>query len=141
MASNSSTKRQRATNFSFSEKELLLKYALQNRSVLENKESSSVSWKDKNKCWMQIAQLYNSTTTGCPRDAVSLRLKYEGIKKLLRGSKSEIFKTGGGPCTQNYSSSSELEKQLFEVIQLSVEGLPSMFDSDAMLSWMIMKIL
>jgi len=65
MASNNSTKRQRATNFSFSEKKLLLKYALQNRSVLENKESSSVSWKDKNKCWMQIAQLYNSTTTGC----------------------------------------------------------------------------
>lgn len=66
-----------------------------------------------------------------PRDASSLKLKYEGIKKLLRGSKSELFKTGGGPSKTDYSSTSELEKQLYENIQLSVEGLPSFLDSDA----------
>lgn len=49
-----------------------------------------------------------------PRDAISLRLKYEGIKKLLRKSKCEIFKTRGGPYTNDYTNFSEFEKQLFD---------------------------
>jgi len=49
----------------------------------------------------------------------------------LRGSKSELFKTGGGPSKTDYLSTSELEKQLYESIQLLVEGLPSLLDSDA----------
>lgn len=64
------------------------------------------------------------------RDAQSLRMKYEGIKKLLRGTKSELFQTGGGPQKNAYTASSEYEKQLFDIIQLSVEGLPSFFDND-----------
>jgi len=60
-------KRARATNFNFREKELLLNIALENRHILENKESNAVSWKDKNKCWLNIAETYNSTTTGCVR--------------------------------------------------------------------------
>jgi len=64
------------------------------------------------------------------RDAQSLRMKYEGIKKLLRGTKSELFQTGGGPQKNVYTASSEYEKQLFDIIQLSVEGLPSFFDND-----------
>ncbi|KAF0720990.1 fibrinogen silencer-binding protein-like [Aphis craccivora] len=130
----SSNKRNRATNFSFEEKELLLKYAIENKSVLENKVSNSVSWKDKNQCWLKISEAYNSTTSGCPRDATSLRLKYEGLKRLLRGSKSNLFKTGGGPHENDYTCSSELEKQLYNIIQLSVEGLPSKFDSDAVVN-------
>ncbi|XP_060855052.1 uncharacterized protein LOC132932701 [Metopolophium dirhodum] len=130
----SSNKRNRATNFTFEEKELLLKYAIENKSVLENKVSNSVSWKDKNQCWLKISEAYNSTTSGCPRDATSLRLKYEGLKRLLRGSKSNLFKTGGGPHENDYTCSSELEKQLYNIIQLSVEGLPSKFDSDAVVN-------
>jgi len=49
----------------------------------------------------------------------------------LRGPKSELFKTGGGPCKTEYSSTSEFEKHLYEIIQLSVEGLPSFVDSNA----------
>lgn len=64
------------------------------------------------------------------RDASSLRLKYEGIKKLLRGTKSELFQTGGGPQKKAYTASSEYENQLLDIIQLSVEGLPSIFDND-----------
>lgn len=69
-----------------------------------------------------------------------MRLKYEGLKRLLRGSKSNLFKTGGGPCENDYTCSSELEKQLYNIIQLSVEGLPSKFDSDAGQSLFIAKI-
>lgn len=48
MASKSNeVKRARATNFSFNEKELLLKYAIENQNILENKESNVVSRKKK----------------------------------------------------------------------------------------------
>lgn len=58
-------KRPRSTNFSFIEKELMLKYAIENKNILENKESNAISWKEKNKCWSKIADNYKSTSTGC----------------------------------------------------------------------------
>lgn len=61
-------KRVRSTNFSFSEKELLLKFALQKKRVLENKESNAVSWNDKNITWVGIAEKYNAATLGCVRN-------------------------------------------------------------------------
>lgn len=57
-------KKTRVTNFSFLEKELMLKYAIEYKYTSKNKESSMISWKDENK-WSQIAKHYNSTTTGC----------------------------------------------------------------------------
>lgn len=59
------SKRSRATNFSFAEKELMLKYAIEYKHILENKESNAISWKEKNNCWSKIADQYNSTSTGC----------------------------------------------------------------------------
>lgn len=58
-------KRSRSANFSFEERELLLKCAIQNKYILENKESNAVTWKDKNECWLKISEQYNSTTPGC----------------------------------------------------------------------------
>lgn len=69
-----SDKRPRATNFSFREKELLLKIALEHRNVLKNKESNAVTWKDKNICWSKIADIYNSSTSGCVRKVITLFL-------------------------------------------------------------------
>lgn len=65
-----------------------------------------------------------------PRDSTSLRLKYESVKKQLRGTKSDLFKTGGGPYKDPYTVSSDSEKALYEILQLSIEGLPSKYDSD-----------
>lgn len=70
-------KRARATNFNFREKELLLNIALENRHILENKESNAVSWKNKNKCWLNIAETYNSTTTGCVRILILIFCVYK----------------------------------------------------------------
>lgn len=66
------SKKQRSTNFTFYEKELLLKHALQNHHILENKESNAVTWKNKQKCRLKITELYNSETTGCVRIVVLL---------------------------------------------------------------------
>lgn len=61
---SSSIKRKRSSNFSFSNKELLLKIALSRKAVLENKTSNAVTWKDKEKCWENIAIEFNSQTGG-----------------------------------------------------------------------------
>jgi len=57
------SKRKRSNNFSFSEKELLLKIALSRKTVLENKLSNAVTWKDKEKTWGEIAEQYNKPIT------------------------------------------------------------------------------
>ncbi|KAF0695093.1 fibrinogen silencer-binding protein-like, partial [Aphis craccivora] len=123
-------KRARSTNFSFSEKELLLR-------VLENKESNAVSWNDKNIAWVGIAEKYNAATLGCvrilvflvllnnhPRDPTNLKQKYE------KGQKKTLFETGGGPHVKLYEAQSDLENELYSIIRISAEGLPCDFDSD-----------
>jgi len=61
---SSSIKRKRSSNFSFSDKEFLLKNALSRKAVLENKTSNAVTWKDKEKCWENIAIEFNRQTGG-----------------------------------------------------------------------------
>ncbi|XP_050426601.1 uncharacterized protein LOC126836923, partial [Adelges cooleyi] len=51
--------------------------------------------------------------------------------KLMAVSKKTLFETGGGPHIKPYEAQSELEKNLYSTIQISAEGLPSTFDSDA----------
>lgn len=61
------SKRKRSNNFSFIEKEMLLKIALSRKTVLENKSSNAVTWKDKEKTWEEIATQYNSQSPGSVR--------------------------------------------------------------------------
>jgi len=61
---SSSNKRKRSSNFSFLDKELLLKIALSRKAVLENKTSNAVTWKDKETTWSDIAVEFNSQTGG-----------------------------------------------------------------------------
>ncbi|KAF0762993.1 fibrinogen silencer-binding protein-like [Aphis craccivora] len=56
-------KKKRSNNFSFTEKELLLKIAISKKTVLENKSSNAVTWKDKEKIWREIAVQYNSQSS------------------------------------------------------------------------------
>jgi len=58
------SKRKRSNNFSFTDKELLLKIALSRKTVLENKSSNAATWKDKEKTWEEIAIQYNSQSPG-----------------------------------------------------------------------------
>lgn len=94
-------KRTRATNFSFAEKELLLKYVIENNHILENKESSAVSWKDKNDCWVKISELYNSTTTGCVSTFLFL------LSLSLETRTSVVFCVHGRLCYQCHKCISE----------------------------------
>ena len=58
-------KRKRSGNFSSEETELLLDLALSKKAILENKQSNAVSWKEKEKTWKNISDIFNSKTTGC----------------------------------------------------------------------------
>jgi hypothetical protein len=55
-------KRKRSTNFSNTEKELLLKIVLPRLTVLENKTSNAVTWKHKENAWKEITDQFNSQT-------------------------------------------------------------------------------
>lgn len=49
----------------------------------------------------------------------------------MRGTKSQLFVTGGGPFKNMPEPSTELESELFRTIQVSVEGIECAFDSNA----------
>lgn len=65
----------------------MLKYAIQYKHILENRESNATLWKEKNKCQSKIADYYNSTSTGC----VSKSLFFYLIKKIVEVLKIKIF--------------------------------------------------
>lgn len=48
----------------------------------------------------------------------------------MRGSKSQLFVTGGGPFKSMSEPSTEHESELFRTIQVSVEGIECEFDSN-----------
>jgi len=48
----------------------------------------------------------------------------------MRGSKSQLFVTGGGPFKSMSEPSTEHESELFRTIQVSVEGIEYEFDSN-----------
>ncbi|KAG5866631.1 hypothetical protein JTB14_017020 [Gonioctena quinquepunctata] len=71
-----------------------------------------------------------------PGSVDTSELKYEGLdeelKKKFNKNKAETMKTGGGHL--NYIVIDGPEKELLEVLSLSVHGLPSTVDSDSVLS-------
>lgn len=77
---------------------------------------------------MYVGQTFRSVDT--------LRHKYEGTKKELKKkvnkNKSETMKTGGG--VPDFIKIHGPEKDLLEVLSLSISGLPSVYDSDCSLA-------
>lgn len=51
-------------------------------------------------------------------------------KKNLRGTKFQLFVTGGNPFKNVSEPSTEFESELFRTIQVSVEGIDCAFDSN-----------
>lgn len=55
-------KRTRAVNFIKGEVRLLLKVALREKYIIENKKTDSEMWKLKNQAWQKIADNFNSVS-------------------------------------------------------------------------------
>ncbi|KAG5890784.1 hypothetical protein JTB14_007178 [Gonioctena quinquepunctata] len=128
-------KRVRAANFNAEEVRLLIRLALKEKHILENKQTDSEVWKLKSKTWERIAAVFNASSGQTFRSADTLKLKYDGLKKELKKkvnkNKAETMKTGGGH--PDYIVIDGPEKELLEVLSLSVHGLPSTVDSDSVL--------
>ncbi|XP_022910827.2 myb/SANT-like DNA-binding domain-containing protein 3 [Onthophagus taurus] len=125
-------KRPRSINFKMEEVDLLIELISDRKKVIENKKSDTVTWKEKQNVWEEIAATM-SATTGVARDSKSLRTKYEFLKKTVRKKcadmKQEKLKTGGGPCSEIQLT--PIEEKIKALIILSVDGMRSICDSDA----------
>ncbi|KAG5891772.1 hypothetical protein JTB14_006960 [Gonioctena quinquepunctata] len=128
-------KRVRAANFNAVEVLLLIRYALKEKHILENKQTESEVWTLKSKTWERIAMVFNASSGQTFRSVDTLKLKYDGLKRELKKkvnkNKAETMKTGGGH--PDYIVIDGPEKELLEVLSLSVHGLPSTVDSDSVL--------
>ncbi|XP_044316688.1 uncharacterized protein LOC108048300 [Drosophila rhopaloa] len=72
----------RGQNFSTDEEFLLITLAAEQRKIFENKRCDSVTWKEKELAWENLAATY-SMKSGIQRSGHSLRAKYESLKKKL----------------------------------------------------------
>lgn len=54
-------KRKRSTNFTTEEISLLIKLAMNEKHILENKKTDSDTWKLKSETWEKIGSSFNST--------------------------------------------------------------------------------
>lgn len=55
-------KRVRAPNFTTEETRVLLRVALKEKHILENKKTDSETWKLKDKTWEKITDVFNATS-------------------------------------------------------------------------------
>lgn len=135
-----SKKRERATNFSSSEVRLLTELVTKYRSVIENKKTDAVTNKDKDDAWTKIATTFNAASSETAvRTAKTLKLKYEGVKKLTKKKmtvhRQELYRTGGGPSTA--PDINDVEDKVLAICS-NISGLDARNDSDNIASrlWM-----
>ncbi|KAF0747691.1 fibrinogen silencer-binding protein-like [Aphis craccivora] len=126
-------KRKRNVNFNKREEEFLVELVRKYQQVIENKKTDSIMWKDKEACWVKLTAEFNSLGLLVPRTVAQLQLKYKNLKKVVRKKSATIrlegIMTGGGK--NQAEPLDDVEQKVKDIIRLSVDGLPSVFDSDA----------
>lgn len=51
-------------NFSFSERNLIIKLGVKYKNIIENKKTDAVTWRQKENIWKSIEEEYNSCSNG-----------------------------------------------------------------------------
>lgn len=126
--------KKRAPIFSATEKSVLLNIIFTFKSVIENKKTDAVTWRQKDNAWNKITSQFNcQTPENHPRTKESLRKLYDNIKKNLRKDvameKHKIIKTGGGPLEKpNKEATTELALGILN--EKTVFGLENPYDCD-----------
>lgn len=125
-------KKVRSANFSKCELQILSKLLTKYASIIECKKSDAVTWRQKLDTWKKLGCEFNKECNGPPRTYITLKSKYEQMKKDVRkkvaGNKQQLFKTGGG--TPQISPLTTVEETIYNLILVSVEGLPPRYDDD-----------
>ncbi|XP_063904544.1 uncharacterized protein LOC135142113 [Zophobas morio] len=129
------TKRQRGANFTADEKTFVLTLISEQRHIIENKKTDAVTNKEKQRCWEELTNKFNSCSpSGAMRSVTSLQKFYTNKKKEVRKEVADkkVFmrKTGGGPssskCEDPY-----LQLTLATMDENSVYGLETQYGGDS----------
>lgn len=124
--------KKRSANFSLTEINLLMNCLLPEIHIIENKKTDGVTLKEKQEAWKKVHTLFAAQNKEALRDLLSLKLKYDNIKRNLKkkisDNKAEGKKTGGGPPEEKKLL--WYEEQLFALLQLSIVGLEPQGDCD-----------
>lgn len=102
------------------------------KNIIECKKTDATTWRDKDAAWENVAKAFNSSSGEVFRLKKALKAKYEDIKKnvkkKLAHNRLETFKTGGGE--PQIRSLTGIEENIISMLPSSIEGLPSVWDSD-----------
>lgn len=125
----------RSVNFTANEIFTLIDIVKKYKDTIECKKTDSITWREKDECWTKITDELNSRCGETYRKKKSVKTKYEDLKKNLKKklskNKIETFKTGGG--TANIQPLTSVEEILLSFLPSTIQGLPSIFDSDRIL--------
>ncbi|XP_063361800.1 uncharacterized protein LOC134650797 [Cydia amplana] len=81
--------RLRAPNFTQSDNLLLCDIVRKYIHIIENKKTDGANLLQKQKAWLEVAEEYNSSTTGYSRTAESLQQTYKNLKKRAKKNASD----------------------------------------------------
>lgn len=77
-------KRDRSTNFTETDRELLLTIVSQFIHIIENKKTDGATLKDKAKAWENVADAFNAATINEQRPWQKLKNSYNNIERKLK---------------------------------------------------------
>lgn len=77
-------KRDRSSNFTETDKELLMSIVSEYFIQIENKKTDGTTLKDKQKAWEKVAETFNAATTNENRSWQQLKTSYNNIKRKLK---------------------------------------------------------
>jgi hypothetical protein len=124
----------RSSNFSVIEIELLKSLVHKRWNKIECKKSDSLTWKQKQFSWEDLANEYNSNNNSLEHRPVNiLKKKWDNLKKTIKqkvtAEKSYLKGTGGGPAKSlmNYSLS---EIETLDLLNIQATGHDAEFDCD-----------
>lgn len=127
-------KHQRASNFNTKEEAILLSIIAKYKSIIENKKTDTNNNKQKLEHWKKIEVEFNNQSGEVFRDWLTLRKKYENIKKRTKkkiaDTKCHVMSTGGGPPKKTIELS-DVDVIVTDILGSRVEGLQSEFGGDA----------
>ncbi|XP_050063085.1 uncharacterized protein LOC126552430, partial [Aphis gossypii] len=124
----------RSANFTSDEVELLQTLVHKRWNKIECKKSDSLTWKQKQLSWDDLANEFNSTNRSLEHRPVNiLKKKWDNLKKTLKqkvtSEKSYLKGTGGGPA-KNSIIYSQSEIETLDLINIQATGNDAEFDCD-----------
>jgi len=124
----------RAPNFSKCEEQLLISLVEKYKNIIECKKSNVMTWKDKEKAWLQIENEFNSTNnSNAFRSVKHLKEKYNNLKKDTKRKfaleKINASKTGGGPFLP--VNVTDVNLAIKDILGEQLSGLQNSYDCDS----------